>query len=249
MKKLSFGISCYNFENYIEQCVISVMSQKTNFDFDIIIRDDCSTDGTRDVLRSIQEKYTGREIKILLGDENVGTNENVRLLLSECNGEYIALLDGDDYLITDDKLQRQVDFLDQNTDFVLHCTSYRYTDINDKLITPEGFWLSPTLDEVTLENLLDQNYISFGRLFRNQKIVQRLSDAEYYNGFKYDDWALNFEILKNGKAKCDKEWVTGHYRITGTGVITSNSEEDIYTINEVCRQKLLTEYHRYKELY
>lgn len=249
MKKLSFGISCYNFENYIEDCVESVISQKTNFDFDIIIRDDCSTDGSRDVLKRIQNKYSGtKEIKIIFGDKNVGTNENVRLLLSECEGEYIALLDGDDHLTVDDKLQLQVEFLENNPEFALHCTSYRYIDIDGRVITEEGYWNSPVKDEVVLEELLDQNYISFGRLFRNMGIAERLTNSDYYNEFIYDDWALNFEILKNGKARCDRQWVTGHYRITGTGVMTSNTVDEVVDRNAVCREKLLTEYHRYKAI-
>ena len=70
MKKLSVIVPSYNFENYIVECVDSIYQQKTNFDFDVIVRDDNSTDGTKEKLNELKLKYP--ELKILDGSENLG---------------------------------------------------------------------------------------------------------------------------------------------------------------------------------
>jgi glycosyltransferase involved in cell wall biosynthesis len=247
MNKLTFGISCYNFENYIERCLTSVLEQKTNFDFDIIIRDDCSTDNSREVLTELKNRYGGlRKIELIFGKTNVGTHENVSLLLSACSGEYVSLLDGDDFITDDTKLQKQVEFLDQNKDFVLHSTSWRCVDKNGNYDTEDGSWFTPVHTIVNLVDLLSMNYITFGRLFRNIKeISENIKGESYYKTIPYDDWGLNFEILKHGKAMCDPNWPSGVYRITGSGVITSNTREQIEYKNSMCREILTVEYDRF----
>lgn len=246
MKKLTVAISCYNFEDYLEKCLDSILIQKTNFDFDIIIRDDCSNDNSRTVIENISSKYSGvRNIRYIFGDTNCGVNKNVQLLLSECKSEYISLLDGDDLLTDDTKLQRQVEFLENNPEYAIHSTSYRYL-YNDGTISPEEGWLCAVKEVISLQDLLDQNFITFGRTFRNiQNLFKDLGEKEWYLNIPYDDWALNFEILKHGLAKCDMSWCTGLYRITGRGVLTKDSEETLNSKNELCRSVLREEYTRF----
>jgi glycosyltransferase involved in cell wall biosynthesis len=250
MNKLTFGISCYNFGNYIEKCLTSVLSQKTDFEFDVVVRDDFSTDNSREILTEIKNSYTGPiKITLLFGEANVGTHENISRLLSSCTGEYVSLLDGDDFITDNNKLQKQVEFLDQNRDFVLHCTSWRCIDKNGNYSPEEGSWFTPVHEVVTLEDILNVNYITFGRLFRNIKAIsESISSDNYYKTFPYDDWGLNFEILKHGKAMCDSSWVSGVYRITGSGVITSNTPQEIESKNNKCREILDYEYRRFKKI-
>lgn len=245
MKKLTFAVSCYNFEKFIEECIESILNQKTNFDFDILIRDDKSTDGSKDIIKSLINKYSNlRNIRLIESENNVGVNENIRLLLSECKSQYIALLDGDDYLTDSNKLQYQVEFLDNNPDYVLHSTSYKYIDKENNIIPSDSDrWFCPIKEEVEVKDLLEKNIISFGRVFRNVDSIHKGLQSEYYKKFPYDDWALNFEILKNGKAKCE-DYLSGIYRITGTGVISSDSEEKIIEKNRKCIEILNQEYNK-----
>lgn len=250
MKKLTVAISCYNFGNYIEDCVKSILNQRTNFDFNIIIRDDCSKDNSRSVIENLSENFSGiREIKYVFGHENVGVNKNIQLLLSECDGQYIALLDGDDLLTYENKLQEQVDFLDKNLDFSLSCTAYRYLHL-DGSIEPDDERIVTGLKEVVaLSDLVHTNYITFGRVFRNyRESFSNLSDSKFYLEMPYDDWALNFEILKHGKAKCETNMCSGLYRITGTGVMTKNSDAEIMETNEKCKRMLVDEYEKFINL-
>ena len=248
MKKLTVAISCYNFENYIEECVRSILKQKTNFDFDIVIRDDLSKDRSREIIRELAEKNSHiRNIKYIFGEHNLGVNRNVQNLLENCEGQYIALIDGDDFYSDEFKLQKQVDFLDENQSYVMHSTSYRYMHKNG---VPEpldpNFWYCGVKDTVSIEDLLERNIISFGRVFRNLKEpFKNLINKDYYIGIPYDDWALNFEILKYGYCKCE-DFPSGFYRITGNGVITGNSDDEIKRKNEICRKLLKEEYNLYK---
>lgn len=248
MKKLTVAISCYNFQDYIEECIHSILKQKTNFDFDIIIKDDYSKDNSRDVIKKLSEKYSHiRSIKYIFDEVNVGVNKNVAKLLSSCDSQYISLIDGDDFFSDENKLQNQVDFLEQNTEFVMHSTAYRYIYKNGNIVPTEvDKWLCGLKENVTIEDLLEKNIVTFGRTFRNlQSVFKELINKKYYLDTPYDDWALNFEILKYGKAKCE-DWPTGYYRITGTGVLTNDSDEVLNQKNEICRKILREEYLNFK---
>jgi glycosyltransferase involved in cell wall biosynthesis len=93
--KLSVIILCYNFEKYIEQCLLSVLSQKTEFDFEILIRDDFSSDKSSSIIKRIA--FWNPNIKFIEGTENIGFAKSYKQLLDLSQGEYIAYTDGDDY--------------------------------------------------------------------------------------------------------------------------------------------------------
>lgn len=114
--KVSVCITTFNLEKYINKTVDSILAQKTDFDFEILIGDDASCDKTPEILKNYQKEYPDK-IRIILHDRNVGVNKNDYSLISQSNGEYIAWCDGDDYWIDPDKLQKQVDILDNNPDY------------------------------------------------------------------------------------------------------------------------------------
>lgn len=107
----------YNQVFYIRQCLDGFLMQKTNFKFEVIIHDDCSTDGTTDVIREYVEKYPDL-IKPIFQERNQYQNGCKRILATfvypKAQGKYIALCEGDDYWIDPLKLQKQVDFMENN---------------------------------------------------------------------------------------------------------------------------------------
>ena len=120
MKKplLSVCLITYNHANYIEQAIEGVLMQSVNFSWELIIADDFSTDGTREILLKYKEKYPNF-IKLLLQEKNVGPGKNFSDLLNEPQSKYIAYFEGDDYWIDPLKLQKQVDFIESHPDYVL----------------------------------------------------------------------------------------------------------------------------------
>lgn len=126
---VSVGILTYNHEKYIAQAIESVLMQKVNFEYEIVIAEDCSTDRTREIVQEYQKKYPNI-IRLILQPHNVGIQENSRCLRRECRGIYRANLEGDDYWVTDSKLQYQIDFLENNSDFIAIGGDFRC--INDE---------------------------------------------------------------------------------------------------------------------
>jgi glycosyltransferase involved in cell wall biosynthesis len=119
MIKVSVIVHTYKHENYIRQTLDSIVNQQVNFEYEVIVGDDASPDSTPDIIREYQQKYP-HLIKPLLHPVNLGGfgKNNTMATLAEAKGQYIAPMDGDDYWTSPHKLQKQVDFLDANPDFV-----------------------------------------------------------------------------------------------------------------------------------
>jgi glycosyltransferase involved in cell wall biosynthesis len=112
--KVSVYLITFNQAQFIAKALESVLMQKTAFDYEIVVGDDCSTDGTIEILKSYQQRHA-QKIKLVLHGENVGMMRNALDVLANCTGEYIACLEGDDYWTDPEKLQRQADYLDHHT--------------------------------------------------------------------------------------------------------------------------------------
>lgn len=111
----------YNHEKYIKDCLNGILMQKVDFEYEIVILDDQSTDGTREILEEYQKRYP-QKIFVFQPVENIYTNKKRPSFLSKFNekhikGKYVAHCDGDDYWIDDRKLQKQIDFLEMNPDY------------------------------------------------------------------------------------------------------------------------------------
>ncbi|MCB2295342.1 glycosyltransferase [Clostridium algoriphilum] len=114
------SINCitYNHEEYIADAIESFLMQKTDFNFKIVIGEDCSLDGTRKIIDDYIIKYPNK-IKLITSDENVGAKENSRRVHENSNGKYIALCEGDDYWTDPLKLQKQVTYMENNPNCTL----------------------------------------------------------------------------------------------------------------------------------
>ena len=129
MKKASVYLITYNHEKFIARAIESIVTQKVNFDFEVVIGEDCSKDTTRAICEEYAKKYP-LLINLLPSDKNYGPMENAIRILNACTGKYIALCEGDDYWTDTNKLQKQVDFLDANADFSM---CFSAVDIVDEM--------------------------------------------------------------------------------------------------------------------
>ena len=120
--KLSVSIVTYQQEAFIRQALSSVLAQQTDFPFEVIVGDDASRDGTRDILREMQAQAPDK-VRLLLADKNYGDSglSNFMATVDASQCDYIAFLDGDDYWTTPHKLQRQVDFQSWRWGRTLRC--------------------------------------------------------------------------------------------------------------------------------
>ena len=109
--KVSVCVVTYNQENYIAECLESLVNQITNFKYEIIVGEDCSTDSTREIVQCYVEKYPNL-IMPLFYEKNVGAVENIKHVYLKAHGKYIAHIDGDD-MVLPNKLQRQYEKMEQ----------------------------------------------------------------------------------------------------------------------------------------
>ena len=235
---LSVIIPAYNFEKYIVECVKSVTTQITNFDLEVLVRDDHSGDSTNQILK--REFESDPRVVIFDSSENLGAYGNIKYLLENSRGKYATILDGDDYLNNVNKFQMQIDFLESNPDYVMHSTGY-VTLLADGTTDPAepGYSKFPRKNEVDLSDLLHSNIVSFGRTFRNIPGVIK----EWMRDFPYLDWAFNYEISLHGKIRCDN-WNCGVYRHSEQGMFSLRSEEEknannIKAIDIIAKREIL----------
>jgi len=128
----------YNHDKYIAQAIEGFLMQKTSFNYEIIIGEDFSMDKTRTILEEYKSKYPDK-IQVLTRDENIGALRNFSNVLENAKGKYIAFCDGDDYWIDPLKLQKQVDFLEHNPDYVICCHySKVINDLGDVTYTSDN---------------------------------------------------------------------------------------------------------------
>lgn len=127
MENIMVSVICltYNHKNYIEQCLRGFINQKTDFPVEVLVHDDCSTDGTTVLVRQYEQKYPDL-IKGVYEQENQyskGIRITLDLMLPLAKGKYIAFCEGDDYWIDESKLQMQVDFMEAHQECTLCFTN------------------------------------------------------------------------------------------------------------------------------
>jgi glycosyltransferase involved in cell wall biosynthesis len=134
--KVSVCMWTYNHEKYIAQAIESVLMQETDFECELIIGEDCSIDGTRAVVADYQKRYPDR-IRAFLRRKNLGGYENSKQVLAAAHGQYIALLDGDDYWTSSHKLQKQVDLLENHPEYSM--CFHRVAMVHDGQSSPVAY--------------------------------------------------------------------------------------------------------------
>lgn len=127
---LSCCFITYNHEKFISQAIDGMLKQETDFPFEIIIHDDASTDGTAEIIKKYADKYPHIIQTILQKENQYSQKKNIMAIpINEARGKYIATLEGDDYWTDPLKLQKQVDFLEKNSEYV--CCYHNSMVIND----------------------------------------------------------------------------------------------------------------------
>ncbi len=218
--KVSVLVMTYNHINFIRQALDSVLAQEVSFPVEILISEDCSTDGTRELVIDYQRRYP-RRIRLLLSESNIGSNEIVGRGLSAAKGNYIALLDGDDYWCSDRKLQRQADFLDSHPACALCFHNARTIsetgDRQPRNWTPAGHPEISTLEDIWMGNFI----ATCSTMFRRNLFG---AAPTWYDGmFPITDWPLHILNAEHGTIGYIDD-VMGVYRQHSGGYYSSLSE-------------------------
>ena len=216
MPLLSVCLITYNHENYIRQAIEGVLMQKVNFNWELIIAEDCSTDKTRDIILEYKKKHPDF-IKLILQEKNVGPAKNWMDLITKPNSKYIAYFEGDDYWTDPLKLQKQVDFLEANPDYgLVHTDVNHFYELNGKLIEAYNQTNNITIPEgEVFEKLLPFSHSIKTKtvLARTNLITAAIKNINSYNQqFVVGDLPLWLELSLQTKFKYLPD-VTATYRL------------------------------------
>lgn len=193
-KEIKVSILCitYNQENFIRQALESFVTQKTDFNFEVIIGDDHSTDKTTDIIKEFEKNFP-KIIKPIYRDKNIGISNNLFDILKKSKGKYISMCAGDDFFTDIKKIQTQSDFLDKNPGYSLcfHLTKVFFENNEEKET------LFPDLNKInkfTLKTLLENNFLQ-----ANSVMYRKTDYKNLPSDIIPEDWYLHLYHAKNGK--------------------------------------------------
>lgn len=225
---VSIFILTYNQEKFIAQTIASILMQKTNFSFQLVIGEDCSDDKTRVICERYARDYVDK-IKLLPSPcKNIGLIANYIRTIKECDGKYIAICDGDDYWIDENKLQKQVDYLESHPDFSIVYSKVRKLFPNGETKDPPNF---ERIQNADFDDLIFDNFIpSVSVLFRN--IQNESSYPNWINNFPYGDWPTYLWTIKDaGKIHFLNESTAVYRMDIGVSSQIRKVNRDIININ------------------
>ncbi len=223
--KVSVMLITYNHEQYIAQALESVLMQKTEYDYEINVIEDCSTDKTQEVIMRYVEKYP-HIVKPYFNAKNIGykvTQKNTFRGLQTLTGDYFAILEGDDYWSSPDRLQTQVAFLEANPDFAI-CAGNTVKIYEDGSREPHRYNYWGQQDDASLEDIIRLNpaFHNAGVLFRN---VYRGSFPPYFASKRSCDIFFMIAHAQYGKVRhLDQD--VAIYRAHGGGRFSTRSKID-----------------------
>lgn len=208
---VSVVITTFNHALYIAEAIEGAINQCTNFDFEVVIGEDCSTDTTLSTCNHYQAMYP-EKVRVLAHTQNIGMRRNYRESIAACKGKYIAICDGDDYFSDKNKLQMQVDALVAGNFDMCYTRSERKSAEKSE-VYPTGA-LHTTLESMLILNTAE-----------NCTVMARKEDIEQYykqvdplsKAWKTDDLPM-WLWFSAQKRICTIDRVTAVHRILDTSV-------------------------------
>jgi len=219
---LSVIVLAYNHELYISQTLESILSQETDFIFDVIIGEDHSTDTTGNICEKYRELYPGK-VRLLQREGNVGMMQNFKDLINSCESEFIAICEGDDYWTDKKKLQKQVDFLKGNGDCHL-CGHFVY-ELEDQTGTLENFPETVPLKQSFSDFAKNgcSGVYTCSMVFRNLPLFRNYLCEDWVLKLDGGDHLLLLLATMNGESVAILPEYMGVYRRHSFGIWTSSS--------------------------
>ncbi len=207
--KVTVCVVTYNQEQYITSCLQSIVEQKTDFDFEVIVSDDCSTDRTREFLKEFSNKYPF--IQLILRDKNIGALANFVDTHQRARGRYISHIDGDD-IMYQRKLQKQSDILDKMPFVAIAAHPVKVMGSRQIMGLSK---LYPEIGDM-------YDLLRLGMYFTNGSSMYRRKDRfnSHISGPTIDFYRF-IELSSCGKIFLDNE-VLGEYRVHEEGISKNN---------------------------
>ena len=224
---VSVLVTTYNHEKYIAQCLDGMVSQKTDFPFEIIVRDDCSTDGTGDIIRAYAEKYPGLVIPFILEFNHFSrglTNESFAKMFAMARGKYIAICEGDDFWTDPEKLQIQTDWLESHPDCSMCVTASHYANPDGTLRTDKVFRTDTVSRDLTIEEILGGWKAATNTVVYRKACLEEDVIIPFLGTCVNEDYARMVYMALKGKVHYIDR-LTGAYRVGNPGSFSDDTHK------------------------
>lgn len=238
--------TAYNHEKYIRKALESFVSQKTTFDYEVLVNDDASTDNTSSIIREYEERYPSI-IRAFYQQSNMYSKgiSVTRFLLSNARGKYFAICEGDDYWIDCDKLQKQVDFMEMHPQVSLCIHNWISVSEEGKMI--EKHIISKQSDFLSTREVI----LGGGGFCATNSIMSRLcfvkNPPSFFNNLTLD-YTMQIYFASCGDIYCFSDCMSA-YRVGTTGSwsnrMRANIPEHVKMLNRI--NKMLNEYNEWSD--
>lgn len=215
---LSIYVATYNHEKYITRALDSILMQKTKYSYEVLVGEDASTDGTRNVLKEYEKEHPGR-FQIFYREKNMHrqTPNNARDLKNRCQGKYIIALEGDDYWLDEYKIEKQIDFLESHPDYL--AVAHNCIVVGEDSQANGEEYPECRDEEYTLKHFVSE--IMPGQLttfmYRNYFKNDILDRSLFNKGLHPGDRLTYFAFVLNGKIHCIQEVMSAYRHIKSGG--------------------------------
>ena len=196
--KVSIICTNYNKGDWVREAIDSFLNQKTNFDFEIIIIDDASTDHSYEIIQEYQNKFP-EKVRTFRNEVNLGITKTWKKICQEAKGQYIARCDSDDFWTDPLKLQKQVDLLDASTDSLWSNTEFDMVDLDGNLIQKDAFANKalPLID--SYEEMLVMKGMTMASTWLVDTTLMQDVSAQISDTAVDDTFELQLELFKRTK--------------------------------------------------
>lgn len=209
----------FNHKDFIRQCLDGMLMQETTFPYEIIVYDDCSTDGTREIVKEYAALHPDK-IRTVLPEENqyskLGDVVREVFVHPLVRGKYVALCEGDDFWTDPQKIQKQADFMEENPDYSVCFHEFYTCNVTTKKYYASRYSRNGDFD-------VSRDLLINGRESVAQPLTMmyRFScwSSQWYIHYKglYRDTVENFHLLRAGKGRFLR-FIGGVYNLQSTGV-------------------------------
>lgn len=214
-------VTTYNHERFIAQALDSAIAQRGDFTHEILVSDDASTDGTRQIIREYAQRYPNL-IRDISNDENIGISRNMSKCFEMARGQYLAVLEGDDYWTDPEKLKKQLEFLEANADCSMVFSRVRFRRGEEFFLLPRQEALPEKIDCGTLVGSQDMNPIcNFSCCLFRTKYMRVMPKVAYEH--RLSEVTVAFYLVLLGRLGYIKDCLSV-YRLHEHGVFAGQDE-------------------------
>lgn len=237
---LSIYVPVYNHEKYVVQALNSILMQETQYKYEVLVGEDCSTDNTRNVLKSYEKEHPNK-FKIFYREKNMNNSDcnNGLDLKRRCIGKYIICLEGDDYWTDKYKIEKQINFLENNPEYIAVAHKCTVVDENSQPngeTYPECLDINYTFEHYVSDILPGQTATVLCRNYMNMKHFDK---SILEKGLIPGDRLLYFSLLCHGKIYCMPDKMSAYRHITNGGSSFSATYKYDYNTTEQWHRELL----------